>query len=364
MIPPRVRHSDYMRYAKLETDARYNLATSGVADASLSDLGVDLEALALQGPNVYGYPPLIEAIAARFHVPSACVVSPGGGCSFANHLAMASLIEPGDEAVIETPVYELLAAALGGLCARVTPIARRLETGWRLDLDAILARLRAGARLVVLTNLHNPTGAPISKEEIATLAMAAREADAWILIDEIYLELAHPDGAGPTAFDPEGRVVVTNGLTKIYGLSGLRCGWILAPTVIAERARRLNDLFGARHVFLAEQLAAAAFARLAVLRARTDRLIALNRAAYGELLGRHPALEQVHFDHGTTVFPRLRQGDMDGLARTLRARYETVIAPGRFFGLSDHMRLGLAGDPDMTREGFTRLAEALEAFPA
>ena len=362
MIAPRVRYWDYMRYAKLETGARYNLATSGVPDCTLDDICADLAALDLQGPNVYGYPPLIEKIAGRFGVPEACVVTPGGGCSFANHLAMASVLEPGDSVLVETPVYELLPAALGGLNAKLGFAPRRLEDGWRLNVEAIVEGIRSGVRLVVLTNLHNPTGALAAAEDLAALAEAAEDTGAWILIDEIYLELAFPDGAGPTAFSPQGRVIVTSGLTKIYGLSGLRCGWILAPADVAERARRMNDLFGARHVFLAEQLASAAFDRLAVLRARADALIKTNREAYAEILGGHPALEQVRFPHGTTVFPRLRRGDMNAFAAALVERYETVVAPGRFFDAEAHMRLGLAGDPAMTREGFTRLAEALETL--
>ena len=88
----RVMQSDYMRFAKLETAAKYNLATSGVADCSLADLGVAMADLELHGPNAYGYPPLIEAIAARFSASSESCVVTAGGCSFANHFGPG---EPG-----------------------------------------------------------------------------------------------------------------------------------------------------------------------------------------------------------------------------------------------------------------------------
>ena len=93
--------SDYMRFAKLETEARFGLASSGVADCAMADLGGDIGALELHGSNSYGYPPLIEAMADRFGVDPACVVMPGGGASFANHLALAALVSPGDEVLIE-----------------------------------------------------------------------------------------------------------------------------------------------------------------------------------------------------------------------------------------------------------------------
>jgi hypothetical protein len=123
--------------------------------------------------------------------------------------------------------------------------------------------------------------------------------------------------------------------------------------------RRLNDLFGVLPPHIAERMAVVAFDQLPKLRARADALINANRAAYHEILGAHPALDQVLFDHGTTVFPRIRAGDGDDLNRRLNRDFETCIGPGRFFGRPDYMRIGLAGDPAMTREGLTRVAEAL-----
>jgi aspartate/methionine/tyrosine aminotransferase len=364
LAPARTLKSDYMRYAKLETGARYNLATSGVADCALSDLEVSLDDLALHGPNAYGYGPLTERIAARFGVPEDCVVIPGGGCSFANHLAMAAILEPGSEVLIEEPTYELLLATLGALSAKPRRFLRRPEDRWRLDAGDVAARIDGRTRLVVLTNLHNPTGSLASRADIAKIGRDADRFGAWVLVDEVYLELAYPDGQAPSAFDPDGRVVVTSSLTKAYGLSGLRCGWILAPAALAQKMRRLNDLFGVLPPHIAERLAVVAFDQLPRLRARADALINANRAAYQELLGAHPALDQVVFDHGTTVFPRLIGGDGDTLNRRLNRDFETCIGPGRFFGRPDYMRIGLAGDPAMTREGLTRVAEALSLATA
>jgi aspartate/methionine/tyrosine aminotransferase len=364
LAPARTLKSDYMRYAKLETGARYNLATSGVADCALSDLEVSLDDLALHGPNAYGYGPLTERIAARFGVPEDCVVIPGGGCSFANHLAMAAILEPGSEVLIEEPTYELLLATLGALSAKPRRFLRRPEDRWRLDAGDVAARIDGRTRLVVLTNLHNPTGSLASRADIAKIGRDADRFGAWVLVDEVYLELAYPNGQALSAFDPDGRVVVTSSLTKAYGLSGLRCGWILAPAALAQKMRRLNDLFGVLPPHIAERLAVVAFDQLPRLRARADALINANRAAYQQLLGAHPALDQVVFDHGTTVFPRLIGGDGDTLNRRLNRDFETCLGPGRFFGRPDYMRIGLAGDPAMTREGLTRVAEALSLATA
>ena len=356
---PRTLRSDYMNFAKLKTHAPYNLATSGVADCKLADLGLSLADLELHGDNAYGYAPLADAIAARFGLDPACVVVPGGGCSFANHLAMAALLSPGDEVLVEDPTYELLTSTLGYLQADLRRFDRRPQDGWRLDPDAVAAALTPRTRLVVLTNLHNPSSALADDAEIAAVAAAAAKVGAKVLIDEVYLELMFRDGVARTSFAPDGDIVVTSSLTKAYGVSGLRCGWILAPAALAERMRRLNDLFGVLPPHPAECMGVVALRRLEALRMRAKAMIDQNKAAYREILGNHQALDQVVFDHGTTVFPRLKSGDADSLFDLLGSRFETSIVPGRFFGRPNHIRIGLGGDLAMTRSGLERLDAAL-----
>src|SRR5580658_7382400 len=128
----RVLQSDYMHFAKYGAEARFNLATSGVATCDLAELGLGWDDLALHGLNVDGYGPLKARIAARFGVDTASVVAPGGGCSFVNHLALAAMVEPGDEVLAETPTYELLGSVLGYLRADIRPIERRADEAWRL----------------------------------------------------------------------------------------------------------------------------------------------------------------------------------------------------------------------------------------
>ena len=348
-----------MRYAKLETGARFNLASSGVQDCTLEELGARWDDLALHGPNPYGYGPLVERIAERYAAPAQCVVAPGGGCSFANHLAMAALLEPGEEVLIEDPTYELLLAALGALSAQTRTFERRAEDGFRLDPEAVARAVTPATRLIVVTHLHNPSGAGAGEAEVAEVARLAHARGAHVLVDEVYRELTFTDGVVRTAFDPDGCVVVTSSLTKAYGLSGLRCGWVLAPAALAERMRRLNDLFGVVGPHVAERLAVVAFDRLAELRARAAGIVGANRDAYREQLGGHPALDQEIFPHATTVFPRLIDRDADAFAARLAAEFDTCVTPGRFFGRPEHLRIGLGGDPASTREGLERLARAL-----
>jgi hypothetical protein len=171
-----------MRFAKLDTAATYGLASSGVADCTMAELGASLDDLALHGPNSYGYAPLVERIADRFAIDPTHVVT-AGGASFANHLALAALVSPGDEVLVEDPTYELILSTLGYLQAVLRRFPRRPEAAWRLDPQAVAAHLTPRTRLVVLTNLHNPTGALASVDEIAAVAQAAAAVGALVVID-------------------------------------------------------------------------------------------------------------------------------------------------------------------------------------
>jgi aspartate/methionine/tyrosine aminotransferase len=351
--------SDYMDFAKFRATARFNLASSGVADCAMDILSFGAEDLALHGPNAGGYAPLVERIAARFKVDPACVVTPGGGCSFANHLALAALVAPGDEVVVEEPTYALLLSTLGYLQAKVTRSPRLEAEAWRLDPERVAAAMTPRTRLVVLTNLHNPSSALADDATIHAVADKAAECGAMVMVDEVYRELTFAPGQAQTAFRPDGCVVTTSSLTKAYGLSGLRCGWILAPAPLAQKMRRLNDLFGVHPPHVSERLAVVALDQLETLRERAQGMIKENRQAYREVLGGHPKLEQRLFDQGSTIFPRLTDEDGDDLFQRLVSRYETSLAPGRFFGRPNHVRIGLGGEPAMTRRGLERLAEAL-----
>lgn len=353
------RQSDYMRFAKLKADARFCLATSGVEPCSLDDLGVGLDELALHGPNAYGFAPLMERISGRFGVSEACVVT-SAGTSFANHLAMAAILEPGDEVLVESPTYELLLSTLEYLRADMRRFPRRPERAWSLDPEDVARHLTPRTRLVVITNLHNPTGAPTSREAIVAIAGSAAAVGALVLVDEVYLELRAGEGLAPTAFGAADNIVVTSSLTKAYGLSGLRCGWILAPPELALRMRRLNDLFASLPPHIAERLSIVALDRLPALRARARAIVQANLAAYREILGGHPGLDQLIFEPATTVFPRLINGDGDALFQRLMTDFETSVAPGRYFGLDHHIRIGLGGDPAMTRSGLERIRSALD----
>lgn len=354
--------SDYLEWAKLHSDARYNLTSSGLPYLPLAELPVSPGELELSGSGAYGWPPLQRAISERYSVPEESIVA-AAGTSLANHLAMALLLRPGDEALVEHPTYEPLLAVARYVGATVTRFSRRREDGFRVDADEVARRVTPRTRLIVLTNLHNPTSARIDDETLRSLGAIARSAGARVLVDEVYLDTVWNE-APRTAFHLGPEMVVTSSLTKAYGLNGLRCGWIFAEPSVAGRLWRLNELFSNINAHPAERLALACFRHLPAIAARSRAILGANGAALNAFLATRPELESLPYEHGTVSFPRLCGGRVDELCAVLRERYETSVVPGSFFEMPDHFRIGLGVAPERFAEGLRRLGRALDDLAA
>jgi aspartate/methionine/tyrosine aminotransferase len=341
-----------MHWAKTSQRARYNLATSGVGGFPLRDLPFDFAKLEINGDNSYGYLPLMEAIARQYGVDPDCVVE-AAGTSFANHLAMAALLEPGDDVLIEHPAYGPLLDAALYLGARVNRFARTEESGYAVDVAAVRRALTPATRLIVLTNLHNPSSALTPDAVLREIGDLARGVGAHVLVDEVYLDAVY-ENTPRTSFHLGPEFVVTSSLTKVYGVSGIRCGWILAQPALAWKMRRLNDVFAATPVHPGEILGVAAFEHLPLLRERARRVVETDRAALRTFLS---ARSENCPAWGTTHF--LRVGDGDAFAARLGTEYETSVVPGRFFEMPGHIRIGMGVDSEMFAAGLYRVGQAL-----
>ena len=353
----RSMQSDYMHWAKFKPPVRFPLTASEVPHFRLDSLPLSIADLDMDGASHPRYPPLRDAIARRYGVGPEQVVA-ADGTSMANFLAMAALIEPGDEVLVEQPTYELLLGAASFLGGDIKRFDRRSEDGFRIDFDRVAAAVTGRTRLIVITNLHNPSSAIAGEGDLHALAELARNANARILVDEVYLDSAVPPARSAVHLGPE--FVCTNSLTKVYGLSGLRCGWILAEPELAERMWRLNDLFGVNQAHQAERLACIAFERLDQILGDTPAMLDRNRALFNAFVTGRSDVEAMPAEHGIVAFPRWTGGDTDRLAAHLREHYDTAVVPGRWFEMPDHFRVGLGIPTDLLEEGLVRLGSALD----
>jgi aspartate/methionine/tyrosine aminotransferase len=210
----------------------------------------------------------------------------------------------------------------------------------------------------VITNLHNPTSALTPESVLREIGDIARSVGAFVLVDEVYLDAVYEE-TPRTAFHLGPEFVVTSSLTKVYGVSGLRCGWILAQPDLAWKMRRLNDLFSATPVFPGELLSLAAFRHLNLLRERARRILDADRKLLRDFLSQQTGVSAVETKWGTSTFPRLVRGNTAAFLERLRSEFDTSAVPGRFFELPDHFRIGMGVNTEMFAEGLNRIGCAL-----
>jgi aspartate/methionine/tyrosine aminotransferase len=350
--------SDYMYWAKNQAPVTYALGSSEVPPCRLDRFPLAIADLELDGRSRYRYPPLRAAIARHCGVTSDRVVM-ADGTSMANMLAMSALIEPGDEVAAEHPVYEPLVATASHLGARIRPFARRAPD-FAIDPAAVEQAVSPRTRAILLTNLHNPTGNLATEDVLRAVGEIAARVGAHVLVDEVYLDAAAPAQRSSALLGD--RFVVTSSLTKCYGLSGIRCGWILAEPGLAERIWRLNELFGVAQAHAAERLACFAFDHMDEIAAGLPELLDRNRALANAFLGDRSDVEWAPMIGGITGFPRLVTGEVDVLHRLLAKCYDTSIVPGRFFGAPDRFRIGIGQPTEIVAAGLERLGAALDSL--
>ncbi|HJT81349.1 MAG TPA: pyridoxal phosphate-dependent aminotransferase [Chthoniobacterales bacterium] len=357
-----------MEWAKTCSMARFNLATSGLTNTTTTEFPLAAADMEITGPGGYGFPPLLERLSRHTGAPVESIVA-ATGASMANYLAMSIVLNAGDEVLIERPAYGLFADIANYLGAGVAYLDRSPENDFSVNVDALEKALTPRTRMIVLSNLHNPSGALLPEATLREIGVLAQRAGVRVLVDEVYLEMLF-DRAAPFAFDvgqqlagsEDNPFIITNSLTKTYGLSGLRCGWILAAPDLARGMWRLNDLFGVNAAHVAEQMSVVAFDRLEILRTKARALLTTNRELLDVLLDAHHELECYRPPGGSVVFPRLPNGDPEAFFRLLREKYETSVVPGHFFGAPRHFRIGIAGSTENVRGGLERLGAALTEF--
>jgi aspartate/methionine/tyrosine aminotransferase len=346
-----------MHWAKFKPPVRYSLCGSEVPHFRLDRLPIDIADLDLDGASHPRYPPLREAIAKRHGVSVDQVVA-ADGTSMANFLAMAALITPGDEVLIECPTYEPLLGAASFLGASIRRFGRNPADAFRLDPAIVKDRMSERTRLIVVTNLHNPSSALAGEDDLRAVGRLAASFGSRVLVDEVYLDSAVPPRPSAVHLGPE--FVCTSSLTKVYGLSGLRCGWILADPQLAERMWRLNDLFGVNQAHQAERLACIAFEHIDQVVGDSPALLARNRERWNAFAASRDDIECMDADHGITAFPRWRRGDTAPLDALLRERFDTAVVPGRWFEMANHFRVGFGVAAADFDEALGRLGSALD----
>jgi len=334
-------HFDYMEFAKIDHGdrIRFPLAGSGFNLSDPALLDVDLSAVRLARQPDYGHPALRARIAARYGVADNEAL-PVAGTSLAIFLVSAALLKPGDHVLVEQPAYEAMLRVPQSLGAIIDRFERPFEEGWAVDPERVAAAIHPKTRLICLSNLHNPSGVRLSPEVEAALIKLATERGITLFIDEVYRDFL--EGPVGTAYRAGTTVVVASSLTKVYGLGGLRAGWLIGSPDLLARAAHVVDLLHVNDPAPMLPFVMAGFDAADRLRERHLAISRDGRALLDTWMQAHPEFGWVPPDGGLCSFPRLPSGftGSDVHERLLRDE-ATLVVPGHFFEMDRHVRVGV-----------------------
>jgi hypothetical protein len=355
-----------------ENQVDYNLSESGVTPLRLGDLIAEpaaRDALMREGlryTQSNGTVELRDLVAAQYPGATRDHVQITNGGAEANYITTWNLVEPGNEVVFMVPSYMQtwgLVRAFGATVKEWPLTPPTAADGWRVDVDALDRLVTARTKLIVICNPNNPTGARFGPAVLDRVAAAADRHGAWILSDEVYRGAELDGRETPTMWGRSNRVVVTSGLSKAYGLPGLRIGWIVGPISLVASLWSYHDYTtispGALSDFLARHALSGA-RRLDIL-SRTRKILNGNFPVIAGWLRSHGGLFSfAPPDAGAIVYVRYHHAiNSTVLVNQLREKKSVLIVPGDHFGMDGYLRIGYGDETAYLREGLTRLHDLL-----
>ena len=347
----------------------YDMSESGVRPLTLRELvamGFDLEEF-LDEPLGYsqsnGTIELRERIAALYPGAGVDQIEVTNGTSEANFLVALSQLRAGDGLAMEVPNYMQMPGVARSLGATVRTFSLRQDTGWEPDWEEFERAVSRETRLLYLSNPNNPTGAVLSGHAMTRIVERCEATGTWLLADEVYLGAEIDRPRTKSFWGMSERVLVTSGLSKAYGIPGVRIGWIVAPKGLAEQCWAQHDYLTIGPNKMSDRIA-----RVAVDRENRERCYARTR----EILGRNVPVvrEWIESFNGAVTWREPQAGaialikysaDVPSveIAERVRTRQGTLIVPGSHVGLEGYLRIWIGGREEFLREGLRRIGKEL-----
>jgi aspartate/methionine/tyrosine aminotransferase len=350
----------------------YNLSESGVHPMRIADLfdsDGDRDAF-LQQEICYtqsnGTLDLRAAIAAMYPGSTTDHVEVTNGGSEANFVVCWNLLEQGDEVVMMVPNYGQTLGLARGFAGTMHewPLILDEDGGrWRPDIDRLASLVNDRTKLIVICNPNNPTGARLREEELEAVAGIAGRYGSWILSDEIYRGAEVDGRETPSMWGRAERVVITSGLSKAYGLPGLRIGWIVGPAPLVASTWSYHDYTTIAPGALSDRLARVALVpeRRRRIIERTRSIIRANLPVVTEWLSsRGNQFRYVAPEAGAIVYVRYGLPvNSTVLVNRLREEKDVLIVAGDHFGMDGYLRIGIGSETGYMTAGLDRLQELM-----
>ncbi len=348
----------------------FNLSESGVHPMTLAELIAQepgsLESLVQQELG-YGQSngtiELREQIAALYPGATMDHVLVTNGTSEANFINIWKLVEKDDEVILMLPNYMQIFGIVRGFGGIVRPFHLREENGWKPDIDELRRMVTSRTKLIVVCNPNNPTGAILDEQEMNQIAQIASGAGVWLLADEVYQGAERSRERTPSFWGRYDRVVVTNGLSKAYGIPGLRIGWVVGPPGLIATLWSYHDYTTIGPGKLSDVLARLALqprVRENIL-SRTRKILQNNYPILREWISNHGDTFSLVEPHAGAIAYLRYKLDINSteLADRLLHEKSVLIVPGDHFGMDHYLRIGYGPPAEYLHTALERIHSTL-----
>jgi aspartate/methionine/tyrosine aminotransferase len=352
-----------------ENKVAWNLSESGVHPLRVEELAVtDAERHALLTQELgytqtNGTPELREAIASLYPGAGVDHIEVTNGGSEANCIVLWHLIEANDEVVMMMPNYMQIRGIGRALVAKIVPwMLVHDEARWRPDLDALERLVTPRTKLVAICNPNNPTGARLTSGELDGVCRIAARNGTWILSDEIYRGAELDGRETETMWGRYERVIVTAGLSKAYGLPGLRLGWLAGPPDEVDALWGVHDYMSIAPGAISDRLGRIAFANRERIIARTRGIVAANYPVVRKWIeSRAPKVTHVAPEAGAVLLARYQHRiNSTALTERIRLTRSVLVVPGDHFDLDGYIRIGFGNHPGHVASALELVGEVLD----
>lgn len=344
-----------------EKNVMFNMTDTCVPSLSLKELTMMddsrlLDDVILDYGEITGDTRLKEEILKMYKKGTIENITLDHGCLHADEIVMQTLLESGDKVVSFTPGYQQFTDYPKSIGCEVIEIPLIEENGWQPDLEMFKQAMKSEIKMIILNNPSNPTGTYLKGNALEQLITLAKKQETYILADEVYLD--YRDGVSISDLYEKG--ISTNSLSKMYGLAGIRLGWIKASKEVIDLINLRRDYSFISTGPLVDTLALVAFHHIDTLLDKGKKVIEENKKIISEFLKENTNFHLEVPEEGTVSF--LQYDDdisSEELALGLLEKYSVFYVPGSCFGKENHLRLSFTHDPKKLKTGLELTAKYL-----
>ncbi len=344
---------------RYESSAKHNLIMSGIKKPNLEELGITVDYESLERAYITKFRQLERTLAKTYGVPDSHLLMTSSG-SEALFLAVGSLVERGDEVLIQMPNYAPIFQLPQMFDCRVKFLRSNFRNRFSIDLEGLEDALRGRPRMLLLSNSNNPSGRIIETKDLTSIIEMADRRGTIVVVDEAFREFGF-ERAPPIAASLGDNVITLNTVTKFYGMEGLRIGWVIANPKVLSRIRLLKNMTTIENATLSEALTVLVMENREIFVNRARAFAKSNIGLMRKWIEQRDDMTWIEPEAALFGFPRYDLSmPSRKLAQILAEKFRILVAPGEFFGTERHLRLCVTQSPEEVAQALANLGHALD----